>query len=79
VRRRKVQEHRIPCGDLMLTAKHQSGGWTATVDGPDEKYVAVKKDESRAKKACIEVATAILRRRGAAIPDCLTRPRWVSK
>jgi hypothetical protein len=64
-RTRQVQEYRIWCGGMMLTARHKSGSWIATIDGPDEKYLAIKKNESRAKEACIEVATAILRRRGA--------------
>ena len=62
---------------MMLTARRKSGSWIATIDGPDEKYVAVKKDESSAKEACIEVATAILRRRGTAVPKCLIIPRWI--
>jgi hypothetical protein len=74
----KAQEYRMPCGGLMLTARQGSGGWISTIDGPTDKYVAIKTDEGRAKKACIEVATTILKRRGAAIPECLTRPRWIS-
>jgi hypothetical protein len=77
IRVRQIQEYRIQCGSLTLTTKRGSRAWIAAIDGPDVKYLAIKMDEVRAKKACIEVATTILKRRGAPIPNCLIKPVWI--
>lgn len=71
-----MREHTIQCGGLTLVAKQGVGGWSSIVHGARERHVAIKADEDAAKKACLEIATAIHRRLGGSIPDCLKNPRW---
>jgi hypothetical protein len=78
VRRRQTKAYKMQCGKLVLTVRQQSGGWVSTVNGPSEKYIAIETNESRAKKACVDVASAILNRSGTPIPDCLIRPQWIA-
>jgi len=78
-RRRQAKEFTIHCRTLMLIVKRYPGAWIASIEAADQRYLAIEKDENQAKKACLEVATAILRGCGDPLPDCLIRPRWVSK
>ena len=71
-----MDEFTIRCRDLTLTARYREGVWISTIDGHGEKRVSIKNDERSAKDACLQVALAMLRRRGDSIPMCLTNPQW---
>lgn len=67
------------CGDLTLFARQDLKGWIWVIDGRGVKNVAIASNEGSAKRACISVAKARLRRRGVPIPDSLNEPHWRSE
>lgn len=74
-----MKEYAICCADFTVVVRQESLGWIWTIEGTSVTYAVLQPDESAAKTAGIEAAKAMLRRRGLPVPNCLSKPEWISR